>query len=179
MIIHMISCCESTTRVLPYGHFLTRIFKDANVDLSREMDFEALNTYDTYDDQYIGRMKFEKAIDGSQVRKVERAPAQARGQGQTHLGVEEETEIGEMEGGVDPQSGYQQREPELDIPPLQLEGVQFEATFSEPMLSELNFLAGPSTQLSFIEPSSGLAFIEPPYIEIPPHHAPLAPDHAP
>ncbi|KAL6326032.1 hypothetical protein AAG906_038524 [Vitis piasezkii] len=50
MIIHMISCCESTTRVLPYGHFLTRVFKDANVDLSREMDFEAPNTYDTYDD---------------------------------------------------------------------------------------------------------------------------------
>ena len=179
MMMHMISCCESMTYVLPYGHFLTRVFKDVGVDLSRETSFEAPNTYDMYDDQSIGRMKFEKALDGYQVRKEERALTQARGQGQAHPGVENEVEIREMEGGVDSQSGYQQKESELDIPPLQSKGVQFEATFSEPMLSELNFLAGPSTQLSFIEPSSGLAFIEPPYIEIPPHQAPLAPDHAP
>ena len=36
-----------------------------------------------------------------------------------------------MEGGVDPQSDFQQRELELDIPPIQLPGVQFEATFSK------------------------------------------------
>ncbi|KAL6314503.1 hypothetical protein AAG906_025988 [Vitis piasezkii] len=29
MMMHMISCVESTTRVLPYGRFLTRVFKDA------------------------------------------------------------------------------------------------------------------------------------------------------
>ncbi|KAL6320024.1 hypothetical protein AAG906_003121 [Vitis piasezkii] len=34
MTMHMISCCESKTRVLPYGRFLTRVFKDARVDLS-------------------------------------------------------------------------------------------------------------------------------------------------
>ena len=79
MIIHMFSCCESTTRVLPYDHFLTRVFKDADVDLSRETDFEAPNTYDMYDDQSMGRMKFAKALDGSWVRKVERALAQAWG----------------------------------------------------------------------------------------------------
>ena len=50
MMMHMIACCESTTRVLPYGCFLTRVFKDAGVDLSRETNFEVLNTYDTYDD---------------------------------------------------------------------------------------------------------------------------------
>ena len=68
MMMHMIACCESTTRVLPYGCFLTRVFKDAGVDLSRETNFEVLNTYDTYDDQSIGKMKFEEALDGSWVR---------------------------------------------------------------------------------------------------------------
>ena len=76
MMMHMISCVESTTRVLPYGRFLTQVFKDTGVDLSRETDFEAPTSYDTYDEQSLGRMKFEKAPDGSWVRKAER---QARG----------------------------------------------------------------------------------------------------
>ena len=71
MMMHMISCVESTTRVLPYGLFLTRVFKDVGVDLSREMNFEALTSYDTYDEQSLGRMKFKKALDGSWVRKAE------------------------------------------------------------------------------------------------------------
>ncbi|KAL6313883.1 hypothetical protein AAG906_010302 [Vitis piasezkii] len=41
MMMHMILCYESTTRVLPYGHFLTRVFKDVGVDLSRETYFKA------------------------------------------------------------------------------------------------------------------------------------------
>ena len=77
MMMHMISCCESMTHVFPYGCFLTRVFKDVGVDLSRDIDFEVPNTYDTYDDQSIGMMKFEKAPNGSWVRKVERAPTQA------------------------------------------------------------------------------------------------------
>ena len=48
--MHMISYCESTTQVLPYDHFLTRVFKDVGVDLSRETDFEASTVYDTYDE---------------------------------------------------------------------------------------------------------------------------------
>ena len=52
-------------------------------------------------------MKFEKAPDGSWVRKAEREPTQTLEQGQAHPGVEKEVEIREMEGGVDPQSGYQ------------------------------------------------------------------------
>ena len=79
MMMHMISCCESTTRVLPYGRFPTRVFKDVEVDLSRETNFEALSTYDTYDEQSLGRMKFEKALDGSWIRRADRPPAQARG----------------------------------------------------------------------------------------------------
>ena len=72
MMMHMISCIESTTQVLPYGHFLTRVFKDVNVYLSRKTDFEAPTSYDTYDEQSLGRMKFEKAPDGSWIRRAER-----------------------------------------------------------------------------------------------------------
>ena len=75
-----------------------------------------------------------------------------------------------MEGKVDPQSGFQQRELELDIPPLQPKGVKFEATFSEPMMSEPTYIAGPYSQPSFTEP---------PHTEMPPHQAPHTPDHAP
>ena len=179
MMLHMISCCKSMIHVLPYGCFLTKVFKDVDVDLSRETDFEVPNTYDTYDDQSMARMKFEKVPDGSWVRKVERALTQALGQGQAHLRVEKEVEIREMEGGVDPQSGYRQREPELDILPLQSEGVQFEATFFESMMFEPTYTARPFTQPSFIDSSSGLGFTEPLHTEIPPPQEPLASNHAP
>ena len=52
---------------------------DVSVDLSRETDFEVPSAYDTYDDQSMGRMKYEKTLDGSWVRKVDKTPAQARG----------------------------------------------------------------------------------------------------
>ena len=61
MMMHMISCCKSMTHVLPYG----RVFKDVEVDWGRETDFEAPNIYDTYDEQSLGRMKFEKALNDS------------------------------------------------------------------------------------------------------------------
>ena len=38
-------------------------------------------------------MKFDKAPDGSWIGRVERPPAQAKGQGQVHPGVEDEAEI--------------------------------------------------------------------------------------
>ena len=87
MMMHMISCCKSTTRVLPYDRFLFKVFKDVGVDLSKETNFEAPNIYDTYDEQSLGRMKFEKAPNGSWIRRVKRPPVQAWGQGQVHLGV--------------------------------------------------------------------------------------------
>ena len=71
-MMHMIACCERTTQ-LPYGHFLSQVFKDASIDLSKEMNFEAPSTYDTYDDQSMGRMKFEKTPNGSWIRKEKRA----------------------------------------------------------------------------------------------------------
>ena len=55
-----------------------------------------------YDDQSMAMMKFEKAPYGSWVKRAEWALAQARGQGQAHPRVEEEAEIREIEGGVDP-----------------------------------------------------------------------------
>ena len=150
----MISCVESTTRVLPYDRFLTQVLKDVGVDLSRETDFEAPTSYDTYDEQSLGRMKFEKAADGSWVRRAEQ---QARGQGQMHPEAEEEAEIREMEDGLDLQMDFEQRGPELDIPsPPQSEGIHVEATFSEPMIKS-SFAAGPSSQPLFIElPSEAL-----------------------
>ena len=45
VMMHMIACCENTTCVLLYGHFLARVFKDVDVDLSRETNFEASNTW--------------------------------------------------------------------------------------------------------------------------------------
>ena len=99
MMMHMLACCESSTHVLPYGCFMTRVFKDAGVDLSKEQDFEAPSSYDTYGEQSLARMKFEKGPDGSWIRKVERPVP--------HPAVEEEAEIGEMEGGVAPQRDYE------------------------------------------------------------------------
>ena len=54
MMMHMIACCENSTRVFPYGCFLTRVFKDTGVHLSRKQDFEAPSSYDTYDEQSLG-----------------------------------------------------------------------------------------------------------------------------
>ena len=87
-----------------------------------------------------------------------------------HPRVEEEAEIQEMEGELDPQRDFEQRRPELDIPPPpQLEGIHFEATFSEPMMTESSYTMRPSSQPSFIEL---------PHIEIP-SQAPHALDHVP
>ena len=82
-----------------------------------------------------------------------------------HPGAEEETDIREMEDGLDPHRDFEQRGPELDIlPPPQSKGIHVEATFSEPMMTELSFTAGPSSQPSLTEL---------------PSQAPHAPDHAP
>ena len=50
MMMHMISYCERRTQVLPYSRFLTKVFKDTEVDLSRETKFKAPGIYDTYDE---------------------------------------------------------------------------------------------------------------------------------
>ena len=109
--------------------------------MSRETDFEAPTSYDTYDEQSLGRMKFEKAPDGSWIRRAER---QARDQGQMHPGAKEKAEIKEIKDGLDPQRDFEQRGPELDIPyPPQSEGIHVEATFSELMMTESFYTARP------------------------------------
>ena len=115
-------------------------------------------------------MKFEKAPDGSWIRRAKQLVPQPRGQGKVHPAVEEVAEIQEMEGGLDPQRDFDQREPEFDIPPLQSEGGQFEVTFSKPMMSEPVYTTRPSSQPSFTKS---------PHAQTSPHQAPNAPDHAP
>ena len=70
-----------------------------------------------------------------------------------------------MEDGLDPQRDFEQRGPEFDIlPPHQSESIHVKTTFSEPMMIESSFTAGPSSQPSFTEL---------------PSQAPHVPDHAP
>ena len=69
MMMHMIACYESRTRVFPYRHFLSLVFKEVDIDLSKETDFEVPSIYEIYNDQSMGMMKFEKAKDGSWIKK--------------------------------------------------------------------------------------------------------------
>ena len=57
------------TRVFSYGCFLSLVFKEADIDLRKEIDFEVPSINDTYNDQSMGRMKFEKTPDGSWIKK--------------------------------------------------------------------------------------------------------------
>ena len=75
-MMHMIACYESKTRVFPYRHFLSLVFKEVGIDLSKKTDFEVPSIYDIYNDQSMGMMKFEKAEDGSWIKKAERWQAQ-------------------------------------------------------------------------------------------------------
>ena len=69
-----------------------------------------------------------------------------------HPGAKKGAEIREMKDGLDPQRDFEQRGPELDIPPSpQSEGIHVEATFSKSMMTEPSYTAGPSSQPSFTE----------------------------
>ncbi|RVW66804.1 hypothetical protein CK203_064846 [Vitis vinifera] len=146
MMMHMMACCERPKRILPYGRFMTRVFKDAGVDLSREQEVEAPSSYDTYDEQSMARMKLEKAPDGSWIRRADRPVPHRQAE------EDEEEEIGEMEGGVHPQTDFEHREAEFDIPPRQTEGGHIDPTISDAVMTETGYTAGPSGQPSFTEP---------------------------
>ena len=64
MFNHMIAYCESTTRVLPYGRFLTKVFREFGLDLSTEIESDKVSMFDTYIELTIGIMKFVKSEDG-------------------------------------------------------------------------------------------------------------------
>ena len=61
---HMIACCESTTQVLPYGHFLMKVFKEFGLNLSTKTKSDKVSIFDTYIESIMGRMKFVKSEDG-------------------------------------------------------------------------------------------------------------------
>ena len=85
-----------------------------------------------------------------------------------------------MESGVEPQSGYQQKGRELNIPPLHTKGVLFQTTFSQPMMIKATFTEGPSTHPSYTKPScSEPTFTEHTHTEIPLPQESLPPNHAP
>lgn len=63
----MMACCESKSKVLPYGHFLTRIFKKFGVALMGEKDIQMV--YDTYNSKSMDMMHFDRLPDGLWVQK--------------------------------------------------------------------------------------------------------------
>ncbi|RVW22362.1 hypothetical protein CK203_096192 [Vitis vinifera] len=136
MMMHMMACCERPKRILPYGRFMTRVFKDAGVDLSREQEVEGPSSYDTYDEQSMARMKLEKAPDGSWIRRADRPVPHPQAE------EDEEEEIGETEGGVDPQPDFEHREPEFDIPPRQSEVATLTRLFQMRLLTPLSMRLG-------------------------------------
>ncbi|RVW88788.1 hypothetical protein CK203_034727 [Vitis vinifera] len=135
-----------------------------DVDLSREQKVEAPSSYDTYDEQSMARMKLEKAPDGSWIRRADRPVPHPQAE------EDEEEEIGEMEGGVHPQTDFEHREPKFDIPPRQSEGGHIDPTISDAVMTETGYTAGPSGQPSFTEPH---------YTHTSPGQAPDAAAHAP
>ena len=64
MLNHLIACCESTTRVLLYGRFLTKVFREFSLDLSTETKSDKVYVFNTYIESTMGRMKFVKSEDG-------------------------------------------------------------------------------------------------------------------
>ena len=118
----------------------------------------------------MARMKLEKAPDGSWIRRADRPVPQPQAEGDVHPAGDEEEEIGEMEGGVHPQTDFDHREPEFDIPPCQSEGGHIDPTISDAMMTETGYTAAPSGQPSFTKPH---------YTHTSPGQAPDAPEHAP
>ena len=56
MIMHMIACHESMTKVFFYERFLFLVFKETGIGLIKETKFEAPSIYDTYNDQSMGKI---------------------------------------------------------------------------------------------------------------------------
>ena len=68
---HMVECCESKTRILPYGPIMTKVFKAFGINLTLEDEVEEPLPYDIYNGMSMGQMKFKKAADGSWVHPME------------------------------------------------------------------------------------------------------------
>ena len=103
MLNHMITCWESMTQVLPYGRFLTKVFKEFGLDLSIETESDRVSVFDTYTESTMGIMKFVKSEDGEWRR----------------LGNEVEADLDEDEENNDIEIGCQTFG-NLDIHPLHI-----------------------------------------------------------
>lgn len=72
---HMKACSLSEDSILPYGMFITKIVKNFNVNLQREIDNKKLKSFDTYDRASLRRMHFVRKKDGSWGRKSSVLPS--------------------------------------------------------------------------------------------------------
>ena len=68
---HMTTCCERKTRILPYGRIMTKVFKAFGIEFTLDDEVDEPSPYDTYNDMSMGRMKFEKIVDGSWVSLID------------------------------------------------------------------------------------------------------------
>ena len=62
---HMASCCESKTRILPYGRIMTKVFNAFGIEFTLDDEVDEPSPYDTYNDMSMERIKFKKVNDGS------------------------------------------------------------------------------------------------------------------
>ena len=99
MLNHMIACCESTTRVLLYGRFLTKVYREFGLDLLTKTESDKVYVFGTYSESTMGRMKFVKLEDGEWRRMGYEVEADS----------DEDEENNVMEGGSQPSCN-------LDIP---------------------------------------------------------------
>ena len=146
-------CCHRAKRSLPYGHFLTKVFKDAEIDLSSERDIELPSMYNPYNDKSLDWMGFEKS-NGVWVRKRDQGAPRAAPVPPPPA-MKEEDEIRDMEGGIDPQDV-------LDIPPLQTAALtqgETEIPHSKPIQTEIphfepSFFEAPQADIHTLQPLS-------------------------
>ena len=51
---HMAACCESKTRILPYGCIMTKVFKAFSIEFTLDDEVDEPSPYDTYNDMSMG-----------------------------------------------------------------------------------------------------------------------------
>ena len=47
---YMAACCESNTRILPYGRIITRVFKAFGIKFTLDDEVDEPSPYDIYND---------------------------------------------------------------------------------------------------------------------------------
>ena len=47
---HIAACCESKTRILPYGRIMTKVFKAFGIEFILDDEVNELSPYDAYND---------------------------------------------------------------------------------------------------------------------------------